>query len=111
MQIVIDIDDNLYTRLFDNGVDNYDDAVDMAKSIRKGTPLPKGHGRLGDLDAVMNDICNSINEMTKIGLAVDGEYLWGKLNDAIENAPTIIEADTESDNEDIPMEYFESGGC
>ena len=52
MQIVIDIDDNLYTRLFDNGVDNYDDAVDMAKAIRKGTPLPKGHGRLGDLDAL-----------------------------------------------------------
>ena len=42
MQIVIDIDDNLYTRLFDNGVDNYDDAVDMAKAIRKGTPIPKG---------------------------------------------------------------------
>lgn len=42
MQIVIDIDDNLYTRLFDNGVDNYDDAVDMAKAIRKGKPLPKG---------------------------------------------------------------------
>ena len=46
MKIVIDIDDNLYARLFDNGVDNYDDAVDMAKAIRKGTPLPKGHGRL-----------------------------------------------------------------
>lgn len=42
MKIVIDIDDNLYTRLFDNGVDNYDDAVDMAKAIRKGTPqVPK----------------------------------------------------------------------
>ena len=39
MQIVIDIDENLYTRLFDNGVDNYDDAVDMAKAIRKGIPL------------------------------------------------------------------------
>ncbi len=48
MQIVIDIDDNLYTRLFDNGVDNYDDAVDMAKAIRKGTVLPKGHGDLID---------------------------------------------------------------
>lgn len=42
MQVVIDIDENLYTRLFDNGVDNYDDATDMAKAIRKGTPLPKG---------------------------------------------------------------------
>ena len=46
MQIVIDIDDNFYTRLFDNGVDNYDDAEDMAMAIRNGTPLPKGHGVL-----------------------------------------------------------------
>lgn len=48
MKLVIDIDENLYTRLFDNGVDNYDDAVDMAKAIRKGTPLPKNHGRIID---------------------------------------------------------------
>lgn len=48
MKIVIDIDENLYTRLFDNGVDNYDDAVDMAKAIRKGTLLPKEHGRIID---------------------------------------------------------------
>lgn len=51
MKQIIDIDDNLYTRLFDNGVDNYNDvAVDMAKAIRKGTVLPKGHGRLFILD-------------------------------------------------------------
>jgi hypothetical protein len=39
MQIAINIDDNLYTRLFDNGDI---DAVDMLKAcaaIRKGTPL------------------------------------------------------------------------
>lgn len=41
MKIVIEINKNLYTRLFDNGVDNYDDAVDIAKAIRKGMPLPK----------------------------------------------------------------------
>ena len=41
MQIVIDIDENLYTRLFDNGIDNYADAIDMAKAIRTGTPLDK----------------------------------------------------------------------
>jgi len=44
MKIVIDIDDNLYTRLFDNDVvTNYVDATDMARAIRKGTPFPKGH--------------------------------------------------------------------
>lgn len=48
MQIIIDIDDNVYTRLFDNGVDNYDDVEVMTKAIRKGKPLPKGHGRLID---------------------------------------------------------------
>ena len=52
MQIVIEIDENLYTRLFDNGGDDYDYAVDMATAIRKGTPLPEHHGRLGDLDAL-----------------------------------------------------------
>jgi hypothetical protein len=66
-------------------------AFHAIKCIVNGTPLPKGHGRLGDLDAVMNDICSGINAMTNIGIAVDGEYLWGKLNDAIDNAPTIID--------------------
>ena len=50
MKLVIDVDDNLYTRLFDNGIDNYDDAADMARAIRKGTILPKGHSRLFILD-------------------------------------------------------------
>ena len=82
MQIVINIDDNLYTRLFDNGVDNYDDAVDMAKSIRKGTPLPKGHGRLIDENDVIDIYDN------------DDRLWWGNvLDDIREFVPTIIEAD------------------
>ena len=48
MKLLIDIDDNLYTRLFDNGVDNYDDAADMAKAIRTGTPLQKGRWEYRD---------------------------------------------------------------
>lgn len=44
MQIVIDIDENVYTRLFDNGMEDYeianDDLSAIVKSIRKGTPLP-----------------------------------------------------------------------
>lgn len=39
--------------------------------------------------------CNK-NKSRIIGIMVDGEYLWGKLNDAIYNASTIIEADKES---------------
>lgn len=85
MQIVIDIDDNLYTRLFDNGVDNYDDAVDMAKAIRKGTPLPKGHGRLVDAKEVYKKFyCRCL-----AGVAME----------VLNETPTIIEADKEIKNE------------
>ena len=56
MQIVIDIDENVFTRLFDNGIEDYaivnDDLFTIAKSIRNCTPLPKGHGRLVDADEV-----------------------------------------------------------
>lgn len=46
--------------------------------------------RLIDADALMEDINASIDAMTNVGIMVDGEWLWGKLNDAIENAPTIL---------------------
>ena len=41
MKILIDIDDDLYTRLFDNGVENCDDAENIARAIRKGIPIPE----------------------------------------------------------------------
>ena len=50
MKIVIDIDDNLYTRLFDCGTYDAVDMLNACTAIRKGTPLPKGHGRLFILD-------------------------------------------------------------
>ena len=74
-----------------------DAGMDMiTQSIANGVPLPTEHGRIGDLTAVMNDITQSIEQMTNIGIAVDGEYLWGKLNDAIDNAHTIIESNIEN---------------
>ena len=78
MKIVIDIDENVFTRLFDNGIEDYeivnDDLFKIAKSIRNCIPLPKGHGRLIDVS----------------------EYYDGSFNDArefLDNATTIIEAD------------------
>lgn len=79
MQIVIDIDKNLYTRLFDNGIqDNeieVDDVCEMARALRLGTPLPKGHGRLID----EKDLSLMTVHM------IDGVFVC--------DAPTIIEAD------------------
>jgi len=82
MQIVIDIPEDVYTRLFDNGIqDNeiaVDDVCEMAMAIRKGTPLPEGHGDLVDRQALID------NGMKK------GFCDW---YDEIKYADTIIEAD------------------
>jgi len=54
-QIVIDLDENIYTRLFDNGEDYTivnDDLFAIAKAIRNGTPLPEHHGDLKDADMI-----------------------------------------------------------
>ena len=86
MRILIDIDDNLYTRLFDNGIEDYeianDDLSAMAKAIRKGVPLPKGHGRLVDADDIA-----LIDEQ----FYTPSDYYIAE--NAIDNALTIIEAD------------------
>ena len=55
MQIVIEIDDNLYTRLFDNGVEYASDMRRACVAIRNGTPLPKGHGDLIDRDKLLKE--------------------------------------------------------
>lgn len=48
--IVIKIPEDVYTRLFDNGIqDNeiaVDDVCEIARALRLGKPLPEHHGRL-----------------------------------------------------------------
>ena len=46
MQIVIDIDENVFTRLFDNGDEYVADMRRACVAIRKGILLPQGHGRM-----------------------------------------------------------------
>lgn len=91
MQIVIDIDEESYEHI--KAYSNEKVLPIGWYAIINGTPLPKGHGKIADLSAVYKDICNDLNDMTRIGVAVDGDWLWAKLNDAIDNAPTIIEAE------------------
>ena len=101
MKIVIDIDENLYTRLFDNGVDDCDNAVDMAKAIRKGTPLPKGHGDLIDRGKTVKRICKVADFMNERRENLGSPYIMAALfiQDNKEEFPTIIEADKEEENE------------
>lgn len=94
MKVVIDIDDNIYTRLFDNGVDDPDDPIDIATvihdtmdiqtAIRNGTPLPEHHGRLIDYENVVSAIDDWINTYGSINATY---YLRNR----VKNVPTIIE--------------------
>ena len=69
MQIVIKLDEDVFTRLFDNGTEDYaivsDDLFAIAKSIRKGTPLPEHHGRLIDADKLPYEDIESILGLNK----------------------------------------------
>lgn len=95
MQVVIDISEKDYQTLkkkdkFDAMYLNY-----YEKLIVYGTPLPKGHGRLIDADKFLKD-----NE-AYTGFILDSRFFGGKnaykdaLEDLVDEAPTIIEADRE----------------
>lgn len=80
MQIVIDIPENYYKAIKEIPVEQ--STADML-IIRNGTPLPKRHGRLIDADALE---CDGFNRTSD-------DYAF----DCIDDAPTIIEADKESE--------------
>ena len=76
MKIVIDISEDVYTRLFDNGIqDNeiaVDDVCEMARAIRLGTPLPKAenHGFIAVCDnmyAVTQEVVDKLKNTVFVG--------------------------------------------
>lgn len=83
MRLVIDIPDSIYNRIVEEDLKGI-----MSNAIANGTPLPKGHGRLIDADAL-------VYEHT-IARSTDDGHNWNELcvtKDQIDDAPTIIEAD------------------
>lgn len=85
MQIVIDIDEDKLKLVKKHGLeDNFILCDIVVKAIKRGTPLPKGHGRIADMD-----------EAIKCLQDVEGEDAIWAIN-LIEWAcakRTIIEAD------------------
>lgn len=61
-----------------------EDAIEMQLAVKDGTPLPQGHGRLGDLDALKVSMRNEI--------IYGGSNEYGCLS-LVDEASTIIEAD------------------
>lgn len=86
MKLVIDIPEDLYDMICTPNT-----CVSLARragficaAAENGTPLPKGHGRLKDVDWI-DDNCQDHRTADDFSWC----YTW---ND-IDNAPTIIEAD------------------
>lgn len=82
MQLVIDISEDSYKATC-NGCMLPPDVENVVNAIKNGTPLPKGHGRLIDADALEKKMCEAIQESSAVSVTLDMF------------APTIIEAESE----------------
>jgi len=100
MKIVIDIPEELFGKIDD---ENYQSVISwydttLYCAIKNGIPLPKGHGRLIDADALWESLkehrysdgfCTEHNIDYSINLGMSGIVIG--------DSPTIIEADKEYD--------------
>lgn len=93
MKLIIDIPDKLKTEVYNHGLFLCpNDKTALVNAIKHGTPLPKGHGRLIDVDELLT------SERPK-GIA-DDVWKESHIYKLLSNTPTIIEADKErSDKE------------
>ena len=97
MKIVIDIPES-YLNIQSISVSHF--VINKVwDAVKEGTPLPKGHGRLGDLDALEKEIVNGI----KAGNYEEGYETFAHINnmddcvECVKYADTIIEADKEEE--------------
>ena len=89
MKIVIEIPEDFYAKVKDNYVHDIGDVVQIPiECIANGTLLPKGHGKIIDVDSVLKRF--EPKEKFKYW-RTDLSGLKNVLNDA----PAIIEADKE----------------
>lgn len=95
MKIVIDIPDEDYKRIKDMP-DAFNSLTSRAyKSIKNGTPLPKGHGRLIEADEVSK---GKFHFECECDCAVCSHSRNCEC-DLINSIPTVIEADKEGQDE------------
>jgi len=92
MQIVIEIPEEEYEEIIyseDCGLHR------LTRAIANGTPLPEGHGRIGDIDELHNTFkkaCDAYN--------IDDLSFISDVDMHFDLAPTIIEANKESEDKE-----------
>ena len=87
IEIVIKMSEEEYSRIKENDMGFYNGR--FFQMVRNGTVLPKGHGKLKDVD----DLC--VTTLPEDGLGTEYEPLKYVSYSDIELAPTLVEADKE----------------
>lgn len=90
MQLIIDVDIKDYEDIrFCECVPDYSQNR-IGEAIANGTPLPKGHGRIGDVDQM--EYLKALHD------AKFGKIKFSEAINKIKNSiPTIVEADKENE--------------
>lgn len=64
MKLIIDIPKEEY-ELVRHGNKSYRTELELMNAVANGTPVPKGHGRLIDADAIPRHLVRDIDEIDK----------------------------------------------
>ena len=96
MQIVIDIPEEEYIRLRDEGM--FGNVTTFKRAVRDGISLPKGHGRLVDADylrdvILLHNFHGNNKNVVPYSDRKGYRLRQREVDEGIINAPTIIEAD------------------
>ncbi len=83
MRIIIDIPKEAYNQLKKDGCVDWLDAENILDCVANGTPLPKGHGKLIDADALC---VNSV---------FPGHHFAQVFHEILKSAPAIVLPDRE----------------
>lgn len=112
MKIVIDIPKDAYKEIIESDIRilPLHTIYELENALLKGKPLPKGHGRLIDADALRKSFQESIDECHKWAENVKDGEMYARVSQALgtfvecslrtKNAPTIIEADMEAEHDE-----------
>lgn len=103
VEIVIKMPEERYNQIKENKYDLFGGYI--FTTIRNGILLPKGHGRLGDLDALEKEMENGI----RAGLLEESYDNYPHINnvddcvECVKYADTIVEADKEKTKEEASL--------
>ena len=102
MQIVIEIPDKTYEYYVKLANKSDEQLSAYERLILRGTPLPKGHGRLIDADKALDYFTTNMNWFDDDDDCIDdSDERRAIFKDYFDRVPTIIEAGKEIENETI----------